>query len=273
MIRREHAPLAALAAILVITAAWWALALWPLPADTPAWLEQARLACFGSRRDTLPSPAGWLLLIGEPVALTAMLVIVWPRTRRHAIALMAPAAVVAVAAVTMRVGSLQGEPFDPVASDPAPVRLDREAPPLALTDQHGRRVTLEDFRGRTVLVVFAFAHCATVCPVIVHDAVEATRAVAGSVLLIVTLDPWRDTPARLPAIAQRWALGPSAHVLSGAPAEVEQVIDAWEYPRRRDPSTGDLTHATFVYIVDRAGRLAWQAPGREAAMRALLDSP
>lgn len=275
MNRRDVPGLAALAGIILITAGWWALALWPLPADAPAWLEQTRLLCFGSRQDMLPTAAGWMLLIGEPLAMLALLRALAPGTftSRLARSVLLIALLATVSAATLRVRALRGEPFDPMASDPLPVRLGRAPPPLALTDQHGRRVALEAFRGRPVLVVFAFAHCVTVCPVIVHDAIEAADAVAGSVLLIVTLDPWRDTPSRLPAIAQRWELGPSAHVLSGAPPEVEQVIDAWEYPRRRDPATGDLTHATSVYVVDRAGRLAWQAPGRAAVIRALLASP
>lgn len=268
--RRLLSPASAVLLILVITAAWWALALWPLPDQTPAWIEQARLMCFGASRDTLPTPAGWMLLAGEPLAMLGLLGFIWPRARRLTAGALAIALMAGSAAVVLRVRAAQGTPFDPAADAPAPQWLLRNAPPLALVDQEGRFMRLEDFRGRAVLVVFAYAHCATVCPVVVHEALEAHRAVAGSALLIVTLDPWRDTPTRLPAIAAQWQLPADARVLSGPVDEVQRTIAEWEYPASRDSLTGEVTHATFVYVVDHQGRLAWQAPGRAAAIIPLL---
>jgi len=276
------APLLALALILAITVAWWALALWPLPADAPAWLEQARLVCFGSTRETLPSAQGWLLLIGEPLAMLGLLLAVWPDTMRRAIgalwrprigklavATMALALLTLAGTAAVRARSSAGEPFDPTGGAAAE-RLDRPAPPLDLIDQHGRSTSLESFRGRPVLVAFAYAHCVTVCPLIVHDALLAHRDVPEAELLVVTLDPWRDTPARLPSIAQAWGFGPGVHLLSGDTALVQRTLDAWEVPRWRDMATGEVTHATFVYLVDRAGRLAWRSPSRADSVTALL---
>ena len=46
-------PLAALGLILLITAGWWALALWPI-AVHPGWLARTREVCFGTGLDGLP---------------------------------------------------------------------------------------------------------------------------------------------------------------------------------------------------------------------------
>jgi cytochrome oxidase Cu insertion factor (SCO1/SenC/PrrC family) len=105
----------------------------------------------------------------------------------------------------------------------------------------------------------------------VHDALAVQRERPGLVVLVVTLDPWRDTPARLPSIAGSWEMGESAHLLSGAVADVEGVLDAWAIPRSRDVTTGDVTHATFVYLVGRDGRLAWKAPSATSTLLLLLD--
>ena len=80
---------------------------------------------------------------------------------------------------------------------------ERRRAALALTDQCGREVTLESFRGRPVLVTFAYAHCETVCPLVVADVLAARAPLARDppAVLIVTLDPWRDTPSRLASIA------------------------------------------------------------------------
>ena len=70
---RHRASLAALGAILVITLAWWALALWPLPAAASPALLRARTICFGTADNGLPSGTGWMMLIGEPIMITLLL--------------------------------------------------------------------------------------------------------------------------------------------------------------------------------------------------------
>jgi len=284
--RRELAAVGTLAAILAISAAWWALALWPLPASSPDWLQRTRLICFGSTRDTLPTPAGWSLLIGEPLAMIATLAIIWGPTLRDGLRALAQtlpgravlstgtlAVLAGLAAAGVRVASATGtERFDLTSAGMDAARLDRPAPPLALTDQHGDTVTLARFAGRAVILAFAYAHCTTVCPVVVHEmtALQQRLGADAPALLVLTLDPWRDTPARLPSVARTWALGPDAHVLSGSVDDVNRVLDAWEVPRSRDTTTGEVTHPVFVYIVGPDGRLARQVPGyADAVVNAL----
>jgi protein SCO1/2 len=157
------------------------------------------------------------------------------------------------------------------ASAGSAIRLEGPAPDLRLTDQHGEPFDLADLAGRPVLVVFAFAHCQTVCPLLVQQALAAQRAAEpGAAVVVVTLDPWRDTPSRLPHLARQWRLGDGAWVLSGEVPQVEATLDAWGIARSRDRSSGDIVHATQVYLVDRAGRLAWAAPGDAVTLAELL---
>lgn len=281
----------ALVLILAITAAWWALALWPLPADSPDWLQRARLVCFGSTRDTLPSPAGWSLLIGEPLSMLIALAVVWGAALRDGLLALARTlagratltalsllVVAGLAAVGARVSTaVAAERFDPTAGARTSIgdleRLDRPAPALDLTNQRGETVTLARLRGRAVLVGFVYAHCTTVCPVIVHEVLDAQRRAAAQrpALVLVTLDPWRDVPARLPAVAAEWGLGPDGHVLSGPVDAVERVLDAWEVPRTREAMTGEVTHPAFVYIVGSDGHIAYQSPAYADVLVALLE--
>lgn len=277
MTRREIGPLAALATILAISAGWWALALWPLPADSPDWLQRTRLVCFGAMRDTLPSRAGWTLLIGEPLAMVGALAVIWRdgllggltalwRSVPGKLGLVATAALVTfglAAAATHVVAGTRGVPFDPTrpTADAIP-RLDRAAPPLDLVDQRGDTLSLARFRGRPLLVAFAYAHCVTICPVIVHDALQAQQRLSAPrpAVVVVTLDPWRDTPSRLPAMAQAWQLGEDAFAASGSVEQVERMLDAWQVPRIRDTASGEVTHGALVYVVDAAGRIRYAAP-------------
>jgi cytochrome oxidase Cu insertion factor (SCO1/SenC/PrrC family) len=141
-------------------------------------------------------------------------------------------------------------------------------------DHRGGTTDLAAYRGRPVIVAFAYGHCQTVCPTLVHEAVAALALTQGDApaLLVVTLDPWRDRPERLPAIAAGWELPANARLLGGSVEGVEAVLDAWNVVRERDPDTGDLIHPTRVYVVDPAGRLAWAAEADARRLAVLLTA-
>lgn len=286
--RREGVPLAALAAILVVSAGWWMLALWPSSPELPAWFERTRAVCFGVTPGGLPHAGGWLLLIGEPLGMVAFLVFAWGAPLRDGLQVLrrsAPGrALLTTSCLLLAFGSLAalgrvrsanaqglvGESF--AIDEGATRRLDEPAPPLGLVDQRGDTVSVADFAGRPLLVVFAYAHCQTVCPVVVHDAMQAVneaRSVAPA-LVVVTLDPWRDTPSRLPHIAKMWGLPDSARVLSAEVASVERVLDAWGIARQRDGSSGEIVHPTTAYLVDRGGRLRYVTPSDPSRIAELL---
>lgn len=272
----ERLALSALGAIVLITAGWWALALWPLQAS-PEWLARTRAVCFGVAPGGLPDGGGWILLIGQPLSMLGFLLIVWGGTVRRALVctLSRPAGRVALAGVAVavvagftgagaRVVSVAMEPayIPPSASAADWPRLDRDAPALPLVDQHGRQFDLARLRGRPVLLTFAFAHCETVCPAIVDQVLVArNRARPGAAVVVVSIDPWRDTPSRLPSIAERWQLGAGDYVLSGTIDDVQSVAEAWNVPITRDPDTGVVDHPAIVYIIGRDGRIRYGATG------------
>ncbi len=290
MTGRERTALVAISAIGAVTVTWWALALWPLPAEAPWWLVRTREICFGALPDTLPSRAGWMLLIGEPVTMVTALAVLWPgalfgalgamtRTGAGRIALAAAALVLfgGAAAASARVAdvSRRGEgPSAWVAPVPSTYpRLDRPAPPLDLVDQHGDTIRLASLSGRPALVTFAYAHCTSICPDVVRQVLDARRQLAarGTGVIVVTIDPWRDTPARLPAIATQWMLGDSAHVLSGDTAAVLRALDAWNVPHGRDSITGEIGHPSLVYLLDGKGNIAYAATARTEALVTLAN--
>jgi protein SCO1/2 len=284
---RAWAAVAALGTIAAVTASWWALALWPLTSEAPEWLLRTREVCFGSGATRLPNAGGWVLLIGQPLGMVGMLAIVWGRELREGVGLvMARAAgqvvigvfsaalVGGLAGAVVRVRTAGLEPFATGAGDLAAelTRVNDAAPKLTLIDQTGRELALDSFRGRPVLVAFAFAHCETVCPLIVSDLMTARDRLDGDApdVLIVTLDPWRDTPSRLPSIAKQWNLTPGAHVLSGAPDVVERALNAWRVPRVRNERTGDISHPSMVYVIAADGRITYVVNGGADAIAAAV---
>ena len=283
---RPGGALIALAVILAITAAWWALALWPAGAAEPEWLARTRAACFGSAPGGLPDAGGWILLLGEPAGMVGVLLAVWGgslrrdlhwlgahRLRRAIASAVVVLAAVATGALGVRVARAwrRGQVTDAPVSG-MPRRVDRDLPRMSLVDQLGMRNSLAQLRGRPALVTFAFGHCAEICPLIVSD-LRTARRVAGRSdvpLVVITLDPWRDTPERLPALARHWGLERSDRVLSGSVTEVEASLDALGITRRRNETTGDVYHATTVLILDARGRIGWRVDGGSGGVADVL---
>ena len=284
---RPGLALTALLAIVLITAAWWALALWPAAAE-PEWLARTRAACFGSERGGLPAPSGWILLIGEPLGMLGMLVAIGGRALRRDVEWLAASRGRRVVAITLAAAGILGTGALGVrvaraweggrvayAPDRAALRADETpAPDIPLVDQHGQQLSLASWRGRPAIITFAFGHCATVCPLIVSDLHAARRRAGRSdiALLVVTLDPWRDTPERLGSLAEHWSLGANDRVLSGAVDQVEAVLDSLGIARRRNQTTGDVDHATTIFVLGSDGRIAWRGDGGIGGIDELLAS-
>jgi protein SCO1/2 len=277
--REQLYAVAALGTIVLVTIGWWMLALWPVPASGSEWLLRTRAVCFGSTDSGLPDAEGWALLIGQPISMTAVLLIGWGRASRAALRRMVTSrpgqiAMAAVASLlllgaggaTVRIADAAASQA-PVLEEPAAApdelrRLDR-APygDLALTDQTGSRFDPGQYRGRAVLVTFAFAHCETICPVLVREVLAAQERAGATgarpAVVVLSVDPWRDTPARLPHIADDWKLPPDAHVLSGPVDQVLEELRAWQVHIERDMTTGEVLHPALTYVLDPEGRVAF----------------
>lgn len=284
--RREWFPLGALALILAVTALWWALALWPLPSAAPDWIYRARDVCFGVARNSLPSASGWMVLIAEPLTMLALLFVLRGGGLMRGVRLLSQslggkamlagtigAVAVGLGATALRVRTATAAPVQPmrISADLLPVLAD-PAPPIGLVDQHGAAVTLDRFRGRPLLVGFAYAHCETVCPRVVSDVLRARQAMGADAPagLIVTLDPLRDTPSRLPAMAAQWHVDAETLVASGTVEDVDGMLDAWGVARQRDPLTGEVTHPALVIVVDADGIIRHRTTGGSELLAELV---
>jgi protein SCO1/2 len=289
----DAAALFALAFLGLVTAVWWTLALWPVSIDAAAWLVRARYVCFNVGPNGLPDASGWLLLIGQPIGMLAALMAIWGAAVRSGLrrvaartsgrALLGACMLALLAGLTAAGARLAGArgggaafAVEPALPDSYP-RLDLDAPALGLVDQHGARLELEALHGRPALVTFAFAHCEAVCPAIVRQVVAVQRTLAEAAapsrvprVVVVTLDPWRDTPSRLPALAKDYQLGADAFVLSGEIEEVNALLDRWNVARGRDERTGEVAHPPLVYVLDAEGRIAFGATGGTEVLVELL---
>jgi cytochrome oxidase Cu insertion factor (SCO1/SenC/PrrC family) len=140
--------------------------------------------------------------------------------------------------------------------------------PFELTDQTGHRRTDADFRGKLVVLYFGYTYCPDVCPTELQSislalnqlgaAVEATQP------LFITVDPERDTPARLADFVS--AFHPRLIGLTGSLAEIRKTAIAYKTffakPSVATPGNYSVDHTGFIYLLGKDGRyLGFLPPG------------
>jgi cytochrome oxidase Cu insertion factor (SCO1/SenC/PrrC family) len=140
--------------------------------------------------------------------------------------------------------------------------------PFELTDQAGHRRTDADFRGKLVVLYFGYTSCPDVCPTELQSislALDQLGAAAEAVQpLFITVDPERDTPARLAGFIA--AFHPRLIGLTGSPAEIRKTAIAYRtfFAKNSIATAGDYSvdHSGFIYLVGKDGRyLGFLPPG------------
>jgi protein SCO1 len=148
------------------------------------------------------------------------------------------------------------------AADPGVLRAQvtwaagaKPAPAFSLRDQRGRLVSLQSLRGRPVLVTFLDSQCKRECPVegrVLGDVLRDLRQ-TGSVVLVVSVDPWADTAASARSFAARAHWRGDWHWLLGHRAALAPVWRRFDIAVKRVP--GDVLHSAALYLVDPRGDL------------------
>lgn len=118
------------------------------------------------------------------------------------------------------------------ATEKAPDSTARvEVPDVELVDQDGHPVRVRSLlqSGKPVVVSFIFTTCTTICPMIstIVSRVQhglGDRAGREVRLVSISVDPGRDTPARLKAYASHHHAGAGWTWLTGGRGAVEQVL-------------------------------------------------
>ena len=131
--------------------------------------------------------------------------------------------------------------------------------PFRLTDQDGRTVTDQDFRGKSILVFFGFTHCPDVCPTTLFEISEVMRNLGSdankTAALFITVDPERDTPAAMKDYMT--SFDPHIRSLSGDAASLASVAKEYRVYYKKVPlEGGDYTmdHTAIVYLMDKYGQ-------------------
>jgi cytochrome oxidase Cu insertion factor (SCO1/SenC/PrrC family) len=187
-----------------------------------------------------PRRGGWLLVLGVALVLGSSIgaaagVLVW----RHAKSTSLPAACASIGCNDL------GGPV---------------APPVALTDQAGHRVSLGDLRGKVVVLSFMDPVCVDICPIVSDEFLRAQHdlgAAGGSVVFVgVNVNQAHESTGSVMGFSREHQLTtlPHWHFLTGTTAELQQVWKDYRIGVFAQPG-GEVVHTSILYFIDPAGHL------------------
>lgn len=125
-------------------------------------------------------------------------------------------------------------------------------------------VSLSDYRGKLVLVYFGYTYCPDVCPTALAATGEGLKQLtpderARVAMIFVSVDPRRDTPARLKEYVEFF--DPGIVGVTGTPQALSEIAARYGvfYAEQKVATAGDgyvVDHTSDTYVVDPAGKLA-----------------
>lgn len=165
------------------------------------------------------------------------------------------AVVVAVAIAAVVLGAVAGSRLRPHAYAGTALDPPWPAPELDLVTHTGQPVHFTDLRGRVVLLAFGYTNCPDVCPATMATAAWALDRLGEAsdrvTVMMVTVDPERDTPTELGAFVTRF--DPRFLGLRGTPEQTAGA--AARYGVHAGAGSGGVEHTAGLRAIDGRGRL------------------
>ena len=165
--------------------------------------------------------------------------------------------------------STDPEAVSPVAPGAAPARSSYDVGGT-WRSQKDADLELPSLRGKVRVVTMGFTSCSYACPRIVGDLQRIEAALgkdAGRVgFVFVTIDPKRDTPAKMDAFANDRKLDASRWLLlRGEPENIQELSVRLGF--KYQPVDEDFAHSNVIAVLDEDGRIVHreEALGAEIA--------
>ncbi len=143
----------------------------------------------------------------------------------------------------------------------------RPAPEFSLRGSDGTDFSLSRYRGKVVALGFGYTFCPDVCPTTLAELANARKKLGADAkdfqVIYVTVDPERDSAERLKTYLS--AFDESFLGATGTAEQLAGVRKAYGISIARkavegNPSAYLVHHSSFVYFIDREGRLRTMMP-------------
>ena len=130
--------------------------------------------------------------------------------------------------------------------------------PFTLSDQDGKTVTQDAFKGAPTVIFFGFTHCPDVCPTTLFEVTQIFKKLGDKAKingLFVSVDPERDTPELLKDYLSNF--DPRIRGLTGTKEQLEPMFKAYRVYARKVPGNDgfySMDHSAIVYLMDKQMR-------------------
>ena len=177
----------------------------------------------------------------------------------------------------------QGAPAGPATSTlpgDSVYQLDARA-----IDSQGRLLRWSDLRGQPQLVSMFYANCHLMCPLIIENAKSLQKKLSPQEraklgMVMVSLDPVRDTPDAMRDVARRHRVPGNWQFLTPAENDVRAIASVLDV-RYRFRDDGSINHTSVLVLLDAEGRVRARSEVTGAAVdpafliqiKALLAEP
>lgn len=137
---------------------------------------------------------------------------------------------------------------------------------VPLTNHDGQSTTWAELQGEPVLTAFISTSCSTDCAMILKevetivDAVDGDDSPAKMKVLLISMDPARDTPEALKAYADLHSLD-GRYVLARADEAHVRQIGAVLGTRFSQHPSGEFDHSPVIALLDAQGQLTGRMEG------------
>ena len=122
-------------------------------------------------------------------------------------------------------------------------------------------VSLKDYRGKLVLLYFGYTFCPDICPTSLASTAEGLKQLkpqeaARLAMIFISVDPERDTPARLKEYAEFFH--PGIVGVTGTPENLAEIARRYGvfYARQKVDTAGGyvVDHSSDTYVLGPAGQ-------------------
>jgi len=145
----------------------------------------------------------------------------------------------------------------------------RMAPDFSLRGSDGSDFKLSRYRGKVVALGFGYTHCPGVCPTTLAFLAQARQKLGAAgkefQIIYVTVDPERDNEQRLRTFLA--SFDPTFVGATGTPQQLANVrkeyginVSDKMFVAGQPKSNYFLDHSSYVYLIDRAGKLRAMMP-------------
>lgn len=134
----------------------------------------------------------------------------------------------------------------------------------ALTSQAGEAIHLDVYRGHPVLITMFYASCPAACPLLIDTMRAVERSLDAQMasqlrVLMISLDPERDAPAALMALAKTRRIDLTRWTLATADETTVRKIAALLSIQYRRLPGGEFNHSSVVTVLSREGEIRRQS--------------